>query len=128
MRDADGPVAGNQPFAVKRPVALEGVAMSVEFPAVELDDQASRRPEAVDLVAEDEDIGGRGGRRRASRKAWKRSSSGERVVVGARSSESRRRIGFKARRPRPRSTTPSSSASRNRLSRSASSATRFRRW
>lgn len=58
MGDADGPVAGDQPFAVKRPVALKGGAVGVEFPAVELDDQAGGGPEAVDLVAEDEDVGG----------------------------------------------------------------------
>ena len=38
-------------------VLLEGGTVRVEFPAVELDDQAGVRPERVDLVAVDEHVG-----------------------------------------------------------------------
>jgi hypothetical protein len=57
MGDPDGPVALEQMIGVAAAVLLEGAAVGVKFPAVELDDEASGGPERVDRVAIDEDVG-----------------------------------------------------------------------
>ena len=80
--EADNPVAGHLESGVAGAVALEGGAVTVEFPAVELDaSEALPWPEGVDLVAEDVRVEGRHRQADASRqKAAKSSSSGERVI------------------------------------------------
>lgn len=55
--DASGAVAGQEELGVAGSVALEGGAVAVVFPAVQLDDEPGGGPEHVDLVAEDVDIG-----------------------------------------------------------------------
>jgi hypothetical protein len=55
--DPDGAVAGHEQAGVAGAVALEGGAVAVEFPAVELDDELGGWPEDVDLPAEDDDVG-----------------------------------------------------------------------
>ena len=57
MGDPDGPVAVEQVVDVPVAVLLEGGAVGMEFPAVQLDDQPRGRPEHVDLIAVDEHVG-----------------------------------------------------------------------
>ena len=57
MGDADRPVAGEQVVGVAVAIFLEGLAVGVEFPAVELDDQPGGGPERVDLVTVDQHVG-----------------------------------------------------------------------
>ena len=59
MGDADRAVAGDQELRVASPVALERGAVTVVFPAVELDDELGLRPERINLVTEDVDVLGR---------------------------------------------------------------------
>ena len=128
MGDADRPVAGDQELGVTGAVAVESGPLVVEFPAIELDDQFRLGPQGVDLVAEDEDVGGR----------WRYPALDTEVVeallqrraLGA-SVRSRfassRRTGRSARRPLPCAQTRSTSPNRNSFSRSASSQACFSR-
>jgi hypothetical protein len=97
--EADGSVAGYLKGGVAGSVALESRVVAVEGEAVEFDDEALVGPERVDLETEDRRV--EGGRRQLMRtaKAANSSSSGERVIVEALASVSRRRMGRRARRP-----------------------------
>ena len=59
MGESDDRVAGGGELGIPGAIPLESGPVAVIGVAVHLDDQASRRPESVDLVAEDEDVGGR---------------------------------------------------------------------
>ena len=77
--DADGAVAGEQVLGVAIAVLLEGGAMGVEFPAVELDDPGARSGQSRrDLVATvDEHVGAvaaAGDRRRRTRRSGPRAA------------------------------------------------------
>lgn len=56
MRDADDLIAIRLYGGVTGPVALEGGAVTVERPAVDLDDYSLARPKYIHLVSEHRDI------------------------------------------------------------------------
>ena len=58
--ESDDPVPGGSELGIAGAIPLESGPVAVIGVAVHLDHQASRRPESVDLVAEDEDVGCRG--------------------------------------------------------------------
>ncbi|HEY5709713.1 MAG TPA: hypothetical protein VIS51_09985 [Solirubrobacterales bacterium] len=99
MGYADGSVARYLEGGVAGSVALEGGAVAVKFPAVELRGEALTGPEGVDLEAEDGCVEGRGGQVVVAAEGGELVLEGERVIAAARASASRRRIGFRALRP-----------------------------